>query len=404
MRAHQPRYDVKMGTTRLSDVGLHSRILSIKRNRNNDRQSNPGPAKPKKDGGAGTGAPHTGRGKRLARINSVTVTLDNKDGELTDIMRLGRKMEIFLGYEDYPLTRAGIYIVEKPKWTFPSTGSPTITLSALGKGVKLAKIHEAMRFERRSHSEIAEEVARKYGMRPMVSPTREKMNLSKADDETLLDFMERIASDIGYDFGIDDSEDPAVLHFEPPDAREAIQIGGKTISIGYGADTTATIRASDLTVEWTIPVGNVSRTQRDKSGHVTSIANQLGGAGRIREDTHMLATPAANTAPAGGEKKRNERIADAATSKRVLSFKMRPGVPWWNLNQLVPLVDMGMLNGMYRLVDLTDDVGPKGYEFDARAIIGGGKASKNQQKGGEKSIEGTNQLGGAFRIRSQGER
>ena len=376
MRTTRPIFDLQLGNTRFSEVGLWDRIVSIRRNLNNYRQSHPSGTESKKKGGVGTGGPKTGRGRRLARINTLSVTLDNKDGELNDILRLGYKLKLWLGYADYPLQRGGTYRIEKFSRKGNATAGQHIVLSALGIASKMARYYPVMPFSHGTASDLAEEVARHFGLATSITPLREPITIVKADDESLLSFMERIAFDVGYDFWVDDLEEPAVLHFEPPEARDAIQIGGKKITLGYGSDSIASVLVEEYSDEMNIASASVSTTQRNKAGQVTKVGDPTTGLLRDVVASESLASAPASTMGQAGQAQRNARLADAVTTKRVLSVKINPGVPWWNLNQLVPW-DLG---GVFRLVDITDDISKNGYKSELRAVIGGGKASKKQQK------------------------
>lgn len=384
MLAATPTYDLQFGPHKLSELGLLGYVKSVNQNANCDKTTR-----------------GSGRGRRRTKTNHMTIEIVNPDGRFTNLLRVSRGVRLWLGYLESPLVPRGKYTIENPKWRFPKSGPPMLTISCVGSESKLVEFKESLTFEHKTHSQVIEECAKIMGMKARVTPTRERCFIQKTSQETMYDFCERIAADIGYDFYPDDEdddweEDGGTLVFEAPEHRRAVRVGGQQIVIGHAStyktfgESNATLFAAELECEHKYPVTSVKTTGRTRKGDVlTSIyidrAKQFGASGQPyaalyqRAGGESLSQRGQGTATDGQLGARDRRAADSATTKRTFTATIAPGSPLFYLNQMVEVGGLGDLSATYRIVDIQNTAGSNGYTTRIKGVIGGGAASKAQR-------------------------
>lgn len=324
------------------------------------------------------------RGKKRVKINTCDVTMSNpldKDGngQLDNILRLGRKVQIWLGYGDIPRTRVGVYKLYNPVWKYPRSGVPEVHFKAKAGDVGLQMDFTPHVLHNVTHSEAVVKMVEGQNFKLDIVPTKEKTTLVKHIYETTHDAIGRWAYDCGYDFMIDEKTDPNTLIFRQINERPMTTHTGQEMTVGWGPRTTANLPAAELTIEhkYPDPVPMNGIQMRGPDGKILGPGQKKvfdRGVANAGEKEAASTTQRPGTATSGGLS--GKSLAGAAAQKLTKSIDLLydPGIPYFELGRVVTLVGRGDNSRRYRIVDITHELTLTGYTTRVKAVIGGSPA------------------------------
>ncbi|MEW6556035.1 MAG: hypothetical protein AB1349_01620 [Elusimicrobiota bacterium] len=165
----------------------------------------------------------------LADISKVVIV--NKDLKFTnDLMFLEKsKMEIFLGYPE-ELEYKGCFYLDEPKFVFPEQGTPKIILSGKGEEISLAYSEKRRVFRNITDSELAEKIAKEYGLKTDIEPTKKRYDQISQMNESDIALLHRRAGLHGFLVYVENG----TLHFHPvrnEDSGIKLTYGGEQSSL-----------------------------------------------------------------------------------------------------------------------------------------------------------------------------
>lgn len=360
-----PKFDVEIGNTLLSKVGLLGLVRSIIISKDSDKVKM--------------------RGKRRAMINRCDLTIDNPDGQIDNILRLGRKLKVWIGYEDHPLIRVGVYFVENPRWVYTENSVPQVQIRALAGDVRMLYSKVGVAFRNVTHTGAARAMAERHGLAFVGPEAGVKTTLIKGASETDWEALERWAYDIGYETWVDDTTDPNTLHFEPITEAELATFEGQRLTIGWGPNTSATLPCQRLTIEHRYAISLGRGNLRTASGKAYVIDTDgaftvnptVASSKTTKSRTVETVVHSPSTTPPGSMLSKLTGAQASGSPGKVLEAVFTPGIPFFKLGQVIPLVERGDLSGPYRIVSVTHELNESGYTTRIRAVKGGvAKASK----------------------------
>lgn len=330
------------------------------------------------------------RGKKRVKRNRCDITLSNRDGKLVNMLRWGRKIEIRANYEGYGPLRIGQYQLENPRWVFPRQGVPHVLYRGLGGDGKTYKGKGTAIYKQLPISEVVHQIARRYGFQQdVVIPTDPKVTVYKPSGMTDHGLLDQLSYGTGSDWYVDDSTSPPTLVFRPPREVDLPVVRGQSLTIGWGPDSPAVLKAVELAVEHHYPVAALMEGRRTLAGTAgttvpgavdprtgrqgatvqTLVGGERGGARRPAERDPM---------PMGQNPYHQSLARPAiigmgaqATTQKILDCEFTPGIPFIDVNHVLPLVGMGDLSGRYRVVDVSHEIGQSGWTTKVKAILGG---------------------------------
>lgn len=376
--ANHPHFDIQIGKVRFSEQKLLSGdgtllnlVKSITINKNLDKTAT--------------------KGKRKVKVNQCDVVLTNvsefdKHGfPLDNLLRLGRKVKVWLGYQGEPLIRVGVYTLCNPKWSFPRNGLPSVHFKAKAGDVSLMDDNRGEIFRDITVSDAIKKLAERHGLQTNVAPTQGKVTLLKTVEEDYIDAMYRWAYDVGYELTIDENTEPNTVVCGPMKETTYLYIGDRPFTTGWGPGTPASFPAASMEIEHTYPdptVTGTSVTDTKKvavSGSIGTVLVALLKENLISESTHSNAIKTINSGIATKNQMENKvRGAQAATQlSKVLTAVYDPGIPYFQLGKMIKVVGHGDLSRNYRLVDITHMVSQKGFTTQIKAMIGGNIAGNS---------------------------
>lgn len=335
------------------------------------------------------------KGKKRIKINTCDVVLSNPVvngvGQLDNILRLGRKVQVWLGYEGYPLTRVGVYTLYNPVWKYPQNGVPEVHFKAKAGDVGLMFGYGAKVYKNRKHSDVIREIAEEKGMAVDVLDSKEKTTLIKSVHENEYEAIQRWAYDIGYDFYVDSDTDPNTLVCKPVNDTEPTVIGGQRFTTGWGPDTKATFPAVEMTFQHNYPDPTLTMGARTDTAKVFGAGQStFGYLGDIKkateymlskqpagplQSTMQLETLSRGTATLGQLSQKLQGSQAAQQLSKTVEALYIPGIPFFRLGTTFQVVGHGDNSRKYRIVDITHEVDEKGFRTRIKAAIGGGPAA-----------------------------
>lgn len=358
-----PRFDIEIGGTKLSDAGLLQLVRSITVNKASDKTQM--------------------RGKRRTKINRCDITFSNPDGKIDNILRLGRKLKVWLGYQGFPLIRVGVYNVENPRWVYTENDVPTVQIRAMAGDVNLLYSKGGVAFRNVTHTGAAKLMTERHGLAFAGEETGVKTTLLKGASESDWDALERWAHDVGFEITIDDTTDPNTVHFEPITEVEPVVFSGQRLTLGWGPGTTATLPCQKLSIEHRYASTVSKANRRTETGKVAGFSldgsfgltpTEVKTVQKIYE--HIV--KALNTGPLGKMPQQLAGASHSGSPSKVLDATLVPGIPFLRLGQSIPLIERGDQSGLYRIVDITHEVNENGYITRIRATKGGLAAKKTK--------------------------
>lgn len=159
-------------------------------------------------------------------VSEIYVEFTNVNNRLDNfyLFKEGNEVEIYLGWQGIDIEYFGKFIMDLPKYTYSAFNSQTISFRGYNKLRLLGRGGMKRRsFEQKKDSEIAQEIAKEYGLQTDIKDT--KVTYAQIVQANLIDhdFLQQRAELYGYSVYIDKD----TLHFHPPEFEDT----GKQIVI-----------------------------------------------------------------------------------------------------------------------------------------------------------------------------
>jgi phage protein D len=151
-------------------------------------------------------------------LSKVVIEINDQHGLYSSSSTFdhGNKVSIFLGYETTTLVPVGQFVIHKHK--FVSTGDQDlIKLVAYDKASKLMGDEKSNIFRGKKDSEIAETIAEKVNLEPIITDTEERLDKVTMSNETYASFLKRRSQLYGFQFFVDNNK----LYFKKPEIKES---------------------------------------------------------------------------------------------------------------------------------------------------------------------------------------
>jgi uncharacterized protein len=146
-------------------------------------------------------------------VNSTFNFQTREFEHLTDLFAFGNAVEISLGYQDAKsmklMHRGKITAVQT---SFPASGLPQIVVSGYDLSYCMTKGKASDNWENTKDSDVAEKLARKHGLNPVVADTRVEHPKIEKVMQSDFEFLEKLAERNGYEIYVFDKD----LFFRPP--------------------------------------------------------------------------------------------------------------------------------------------------------------------------------------------
>jgi phage protein D len=136
---------------------------------------------------------------------------------LTDLFAFGNATEISLGYQDgkaLPLMLRGK--ITAVQTSFPASGLPQINVSGYDLTYCMTKGKKSRNWTKKTDSYVVSQVAREYGLNPVVKDTKVEHPKTEQSQESDQQFLEKLAERNGYELHCFDRD----LFFQPPSNNE----------------------------------------------------------------------------------------------------------------------------------------------------------------------------------------
>ena len=148
---------------------------------------------------------------------SVNSTFDFEKREfaqlIDDVFAFGKPVGIYIGYKDsgtLPLLLKGK--VTAVQTSFPSSGLPQINVSGFDLSYCMTKGKESRNWANKKDSEVVSDVARLYGLNPIVEDTKVVHPKTEKSQESDMQFLEKLAERNGFEVYTFDKD----LYFRKP--------------------------------------------------------------------------------------------------------------------------------------------------------------------------------------------
>lgn len=152
-------------------------------------------------------------------IPVVTMTVHNDALAYTDesLWTEGNKLDVRTGYVGTGLEQRGRFIIQEVRWNHRKTREPTITILAYGEQILMARQQRRLNYLEKRDSEIAEEVAGRYGWAADVDQTEPVHRQVAQPGWTDLELLQERAKLHGFELAVVDG----TLHFHAPRWEES---------------------------------------------------------------------------------------------------------------------------------------------------------------------------------------
>lgn len=148
-------------------------------------------------------------------LSRAELVIQNDRQRFTDHELLeGRNLtvEVFTGYENTKFVKRGTYLATVPKYAFMNAAMPHIKLVGYSQEWPLSVNEERRIYANLRDSQIAEEIARRYGLEAIVEQTPIIHEHVAQFNQTDMEFLENRALLHGYDVYVEEN----TLHFHAP--------------------------------------------------------------------------------------------------------------------------------------------------------------------------------------------
>jgi len=188
-------------------------------------------------------------------IPVARVVLYNERLRLTDeaLFAEGNKMVIQTGYPTTGLAKRGTFVLAAPRYNFKKGSEATITLTAYGEAIRMARVQKRRLFKKKRDSQIAEEIAGEYGFGADVERTDPVHEQVAQMNETDSQFLLKRARLHGYELDVVDG----VLHFHPPRFEDS------GVQITYDKGEKSGLNRLDVVARTHLMAAEVQGTQID---------------------------------------------------------------------------------------------------------------------------------------------
>jgi hypothetical protein len=328
------------------------------------------------------------RGKKRVKTNTCDITLANVDHQLDNIMRMGRRIQVFFGYGSQ-VYRVGSYLLNNPVWKYPKSGVPSVSYKGTAGDVRLMLSKTARVYRAKTFNEVLADMASRSGM--VLASTvvsAEKETFVKTAAESDWDALQRWSLDRGYEFWVDESTEPNTMHCGAFDIGDiTIFGGGQKFSVGWGPNTQAYLPAQEMIIEHRYPVatgGGSAKIDKTKRNINVPVAGGPGRPAKVHrfeagwDEEKSTTKPSSTKTTSVNVTVAGNASASASTLTKQVTAVFYPGVPIFKLGQRMPVVEMGDQSGLYTIMDITHEFGVGGFKTTVKAIKGGGVTSKKK--------------------------
>ena len=353
-----------------------------------------------------------------SKLDVMELTVTDRNLQFVDdpLFQEGNEIVARFGYVGNlsPRKKAVIKDIE---YDFPEEGDPTITLRAYDKGFKMAGKENQKVWTKPPpgilYSEIAEEIAAKYGLTPKVTPTKVRHLRVVQSNVSDAEFLKQLAEKArpkdgdgvaGYVFYVQDDE----LHFHPP------ALGQQPAAVlEYFTDTQGVLRNFKPTTQSQAAKGagtetkaigvdprkketvehrasNKNTPERTALGKKTYLVDGNTGEETYQEEEsgHIVASP--ERTESFHEEPSQEPAQDAAEGKfkkaelgQVEATAVTVGIPRLRAKQNVEVKGVGQkFSGVYYVESVRHEFGESGYSCEPKLkknALGKGAGEKSDE-------------------------
>jgi len=335
-------------------------------------------------------------------LDVLELTVTDRDLQFVDdpLFQEGNEITAKFGYPDNlsPKKKAVIKDIE---YDFPEDGDPTITLRAYDKGHRLAGRENQKVWTKPPpgilYSEIAEEIAGKYGLTPRVIETKVRHLRVAQSNVSDAEFLKKLAETArakdgegvtGYVFYVQDNE----LHFHPPalDQEPALVLDYFTNTKGVlrsfkpetksqgakGAGTETKTVGIDPRKKETVEhrASKKNTSQRTTLGRKTVLVDGNTGEERFEEQESGHIVPTSSRTEGFHEEPAQEPAQDEAEGKfkaaemgQVEATALTIGIPALRAKQNVEVRGVGRkFSGVYYVQGVRHEIGEGGYSCELK--------------------------------------
>jgi hypothetical protein len=335
--------------------------------------------------------------------HSCEITLLNIDRKLSSYFRVRDRIEIWLGWEDTPLFFMGQFILDRPEYTYPKTGVPTVILKGKDLVLNLARDKRGYMYRVRMLHEAVREMVKKVGIEldfdvPAIIRKLPVFDVCKSVLTSTWHELKRIAYDLG--------NLPLVMEWEVKKKKPRVVKGklllknrstrhirgpdGKPLVLGYRKGPASTALYS-ATITFSAQDGGETylNLRRDKDGEVKETrADPFTGKGEMFaaefSGTLAIKDPAKQGVTKGLHAP--SKLKGLASTKNIcgLSCSLR-GAPWLFPNSLVKIEGIGEFSGKWYIREVTHTLDRTGFKTDFKCQRGGVKSKPRAKEKKDKS-------------------
>lgn len=362
----QPAYDLVIGPLKFGREHLLHFVDQVTVNRSIDKgisKVSPG---------------HLVRGKgskglRKNKMNHATIVIACPSDVLLHIKRAGDKIVLKGGYPGAML-RWGTFLIDRRSRERGESSEHKITINALSSEILLARNWEPANHRGLTYTEIARRYCKNHGLDPsFIGKTNVKVDTQKSAFESDLNYLERLAADIGWDcYVLDDIGKKGALFFGSPYERTVLSIGGGgPMTFGHGFASGAMFCARVLRVDDKVSRSSASVSAVNQKGTLTAnfVPGQgfgvgTGGALVTIKDDITTKKPESRALPLGttpnsatAKQKANAATRGSNEQNHSVTASFAPGIPFLTPSMTMRLIGEGDDNGLYKTVDVTQQWG-----------------------------------------------
>jgi Bacteriophage probable baseplate hub protein len=326
----------------------------------------------------------------IEEVDSFEITINNWDAETckfkyldTDLFDPGKELELWMGYfgkEKLRLMIKGQITSLRP--SFPAAGQPTLAISGLNVIHKFRTEQVSHAYEKRTDSQIAEEVGQRLGIKVRTAATNETPHKYVLQDNKydIIFLMER-ARRVGYDLFVEEkgqdgkSEEPN-LYFGPSDNIRRVTYKleyGKSL-VEFKPELTTARQVGEVTVKGWDAVKKKPITQTAKRSDLKTKGVGAKGKQDAIEKAFSARKEIIADRPIHSEdeaKKLAVATLENIAKDMVKGNGSTVGLPDLRAGGVVELKGMGeggRFNGRYFIVSTTHSISDSGYttQFECR--------------------------------------
>ena len=358
-------------------------------------------------------------------LDVLELTVTDRNLQFVDdpLFQEGNEITARFGYAGGDLSPKKKVVIKDIEYDFPEEGDPTITLRAYDKGHKLAGRENQKVWTKPPpgilYSEIAEEIAAKYGLTPKVTETKAPHLRVAQSNVSDAEFLKKLAETArakdgegvtGYVFYVQDDE----LHFHPRGLDQE-----PALVLEYFTDTKGVLRSFKPATQSQGAKGAGTETkavgvdprkkepvehkaskdttsQRTTLGRKTVLVDGNTGEEKFEEQESGHIAPTASRTEGFHEEPAQEPAQDEAEGKfkeasmrQVEATALTIGIPVLKAKQNIEVKGVGRkFSGVYYVQGVRHEIGESGYSCELklkRNALGKGAGDKSEDAQGQEN-------------------